>query len=148
MSHEPPADSQHDNDAASDWITRLQRPDVAPYWLSAIIESADDAIISKTLQGIIASWNKGAERVFGYKADEVIGRSILILIPPELQDELYDRLVEHYKDNPNVEVIVDRRTGPDRRRTSGAQLGGKRQIRDRRRSRVPGTFPSTDPPAA
>ena len=73
---------------------------------------------------------------------------IYCVVPPELQDELYDRLVEHYKDNPNVEVIVDRRTGPDRRRTSGAQLGGKRQIRDRRRSRVPGTFPSTDPPAA
>jgi hypothetical protein len=73
---------------------------------------------------------------------------IYCVVPPELKDELYERLVEHYKDNPNVEVIVDRRTGPDRRRTSGAQLGGKRQIRDRRRGRVPGTFPTTDPPAA
>jgi hypothetical protein len=73
---------------------------------------------------------------------------IYCVVPPELEDELYDRLVEHYKDNPNVEVIVDRRAGPDRRRTSGAQLGGKRQIRDRRRGRVPGTFPSTEPPAA
>ncbi len=73
---------------------------------------------------------------------------IYCVVPPELEDELYDRLVEHYKDNPNVEVIVDRRTGPDRRRTSGGALGGKRQIRDRRRGRVPGTFPPTDPPAA
>jgi hypothetical protein len=40
---------------------------------------------------------------------------IYCVIPPELKDELYDRLVEYYKDNPNVEVIVDRRSGPDRR---------------------------------
>ena len=45
---------------------------------------------------------------------------IYCVIPPELKDELYDRLVEYYKDNPNVEVIVDRRTGPDRRQ--GGQL--------------------------
>ena len=70
------------------------------------------------------------------------------MIPPELEDELYDRLVEHYKENPNVEVIVDRRTGPDRRRDGSSQPGGKRQIRDRRRTRVTGTFPATDAPAA
>ncbi len=73
---------------------------------------------------------------------------IYCVIPVEVADELFDKLTEYYKDNPNVEVIVDRRTGPDRRRTSGGALGGKRQIRDRRRGRVPGTFPSTDPPAA
>ena len=44
------------------------RSDLAPYWLSAIIESADDAIISKTLEGVITTWNKGAERIFGYTA--------------------------------------------------------------------------------
>ena len=71
------------------------------------------------------------------------------MIPPELKDELYERLVEHYKDNPNVEVIVDRRAGPDRRRQGESlEAGGKRQVRDRRRGRIPGTFPSTDPPAA
>ena len=69
---------------------------------------------------------------------------IYCVIPPELKDELFDRLVEHYKDNPNVEVIVDRRTGPDRRRNGDQLVGGKRQIRDRRRTRVPGTFPVTD----
>ena len=73
---------------------------------------------------------------------------IYCVVPPELKDELYNKLVEHYKDNPNVEVILDRRTGADRRRSSGSAPGGKRQIRDRRRGRVPGTFPSTDPPAA
>jgi hypothetical protein len=73
---------------------------------------------------------------------------IYCVVPPELKDELFDRLVEHYKDNPNVTVIVDRRTGPDRRSQGGQLQGGKRQIRDRRRGRVPGTFPSTEPPAA
>ena len=45
-------------------LTNLQSPELAPYWLSALIESADDAIISKTLEGVITSWNAGAERVF------------------------------------------------------------------------------------
>ena len=72
---------------------------------------------------------------------------IYCVIPPELKDELYDRLVEYYKDNPNVEVIVDRRTGPDRRQgRPSPEVKERRQTRDRRRGRVPGTFPSTDVP--
>jgi hypothetical protein len=71
---------------------------------------------------------------------------IYCVVPPEFEKELYDRLVEHYKDNPNVTVIVDRRTGPDRRSASAQFAGGKRQVRDRRRARVPGTFPATDAP--
>lgn len=70
---------------------------------------------------------------------------IFCVIPPELADTLFDKMVEHYKDNPNVTVIVDRRQGPDRR--AGKTYGGKRVERDRRRKRAPGTFPSTDPPA-
>jgi hypothetical protein len=70
---------------------------------------------------------------------------IYCVIPRELADELYDKMVEYYKDNPNVTVIIDRREGPDRRRgTHGG--GGKRLIRDRRRARPPGTFPETDAP--
>ena len=86
-------------------ITNLQSPELAPYWLSALIESADDAIISKTLEGIITSWNKGAERIFGYTAEEVIGKSITILIPEGHLDEepaILARLrtgerIEHYE---------------------------------------------------
>ena len=69
---------------------------------------------------------------------------IYCVIPPELADELYDKMVEYYKDNPNVTVIVDRRQGPDRRRGKPAgEYEDKRQIRDRRRRRIPGTFPET-----
>lgn len=72
---------------------------------------------------------------------------VYCVIPRELEAELYDKLVEHYRDNPNVEVIVDRRTGPERRR-SPRGAGGQRVTRDRRRARVPGSFLGTDPPDA
>ena len=68
---------------------------------------------------------------------------IYCVIPRELADDLYDKMVEYYKDNPNVTVILDRREGGDRR--SGKDYGGKREQRDRRRARVPGTFPETFP---
>jgi hypothetical protein len=71
---------------------------------------------------------------------------IYCVIPRELEDELFERMVEYYKDNPNVTVIVDRRDGPDRRSKRFAPTGGKREIRDRRRARAPGTFPSVDDP--
>ena len=73
------------------------------------------------------------------------------MIPPELADELYDKMVAYYKDNPNVTVIIDRRSGPDRRnrRGGGGDDGAREQrtIRDRRRQRVSGTFPETEAPA-
>ena len=89
-------------------------------YLAAIIDSSDDAIIGKTLDGIVRSWNRAAERLYGYAADEMIGRPIARIIPPELPDELpaiMTRLargehVEHYetirvaKDGRRVDVSV------------------------------------------
>jgi hypothetical protein len=69
---------------------------------------------------------------------------IYCVIPRDLADELYDKMVEYYAENPHVTVVVDRREGNERR--AGGAKGGKREIRDRRRARAPGTFPSTDAP--
>jgi hypothetical protein len=69
---------------------------------------------------------------------------IYCVIPQALADELYDKMVAYYKDDPNVTVIIDRREGPDRR--SGEEEGehkDQRVLRDRRQRRMPGTFPST-----
>jgi PAS domain S-box-containing protein len=86
-------------------LSERQRAEVAQSHLSAIITSSDDAIISKTLDGRITSWNGAAERIFGYHADEIIGKHISILIPPGRlmeEDEILERLkrgerIEHYE---------------------------------------------------
>src|SRR5881398_2925493 len=68
---------------------------------------------------------------------------IYCVIPPELADELYEKMVEYYKDNPNVTVIIDRRKEDRRRGQDPGEFREKREIRDRRRARIPGTFPET-----
>jgi hypothetical protein len=68
---------------------------------------------------------------------------IYSVVPEELAPELYDRLVEYYKDDPNVKVIIDRRKS-ERRARSSAEPSEQRERRDRRRSRVPGEFPPID----
>ncbi|HEX4275958.1 MAG TPA: PAS domain S-box protein, partial [Bryobacteraceae bacterium] len=70
--------------------------------LAAIVESSDDAIVSKTLDGIIRTWNRGAERLFDYTADEAIGQSITIIIPPDRLDEEFD-IVERLRQGERVE---------------------------------------------
>ena len=73
--------------------------------IASIVESSDDAIISKDLNGVITSWNNGAERIFGYLAEEVVGKPVTILIPPDRHDEeptILERIrrgeqVEHYE---------------------------------------------------
>ena len=83
----------------------LSRGQAAQALLAAIVESSDDAIISKTLEGVITSWNGGAERLFGYTSEEAIGRSITLIIPPDMQSEeavILSRLrrgerIDHYQ---------------------------------------------------
>ncbi len=88
----------------SNALTRKRSQD-AQFRYAAIVESSNDAIVSKTLGGIIVSWNAAAERLFGYSAEEAVGSPITILVPPELRDEeslLVERLrmggrVEHFE---------------------------------------------------
>jgi PAS domain S-box-containing protein len=68
-------------------VSEHRRAELVSRRLISIVESSDDAIISKDLNGIIATWNKGAERLFGYFAEEVVGKPITIVIPPERRDE-------------------------------------------------------------
>lgn len=80
----------------------LRDPIAAELWLSAIIESADDAIISKRLDGIITSWNKGAEIIFGYSAAEMIGEPIAKLFPSDRLDE-ETQIIEKIKRGEKIE---------------------------------------------
>jgi PAS domain S-box-containing protein len=86
-------------------ITEQKRVSELQERLAAIVESSDDAILSKDLNGIIRSWNRGAERIFGYKAEEIVGKHISTLAAPERVDELpniLDRIrlgerIDHYE---------------------------------------------------
>ena len=62
--------------------------DVERAWLAAIVESSEDAIVSKTLEGVITSWNAAAERLYGYKAEEMVGRHISSIVPEDLHTQL------------------------------------------------------------
>ncbi len=121
-------------------------PDAALH-LAALVESSEDAIVAKDLDGIVTSWNSGAERVFGYSADEIVGRSITLLIPDERVDEesmVLERIrrgdrVEHFdtirrrKDGSLVDISLT--VSPIRDRT-GRIIGASkiaRDISDRRR---------------
>ena len=64
-------------------ITECKRAEVAQARLAAIVHSSDDAVIGESLDGIVTSWNRGTERIFGYAADEVVGRPFSTLAPPD-----------------------------------------------------------------
>ena len=86
-------------------VSEARAAELAVARLAAIVEHSDDAIISKDLHGIITTWNKGAERIFGYTAEEAVGKLITMLMPPERQDEEQDilgrirrgELVDHFR---------------------------------------------------
>ncbi|MGB6487146.1 MAG: PAS domain S-box protein [Steroidobacteraceae bacterium] len=116
--------------------------------LAAIVESSDDAIVSKTLDGIVTSWNPAAARLFGYQADEIIGRPITTIIPLELHAEAVEILarlrrgerIDHYeterlaKDGRHIEVAL---TISPIRDGKGVIIGASKIARDitqRRRS--------------
>ncbi|MEO8314709.1 MAG: PAS domain S-box protein [Pseudomonadota bacterium] len=101
-------------------ITERRRAEETTRRFAAIVESTDDAITSKDLQGIITGWNRGAEKVFGYPASEAVGRPMLMLFPPERRDEepaIIERVgrgesVDHFetvrlrKDGARIDVSV------------------------------------------
>jgi PAS domain S-box-containing protein len=109
--------------------------------LAAIVESSDDAIISKNLDGTVSAWNRGAEKVFGYPAAEIVGRSMLVLLPSERIDEELDILacikrgesVENFetvrvrKDGTNIDVSL---TISPIRDGNGAIVGASKIARD------------------
>jgi PAS domain S-box-containing protein len=109
--------------------------------LAAIVDSSDDAIVSKTLDGTISAWNRGAEKVFGYSAAEIVGKPMLVLLPPERIDEESGILahirsgerVDHFetvrvrKDGTRIDVSVT--ISPIRDR-NGAIVGVSKVARD------------------
>lgn len=70
---------------SEDAVVRIDTADEARSRLAAIVQSSDDAIVAKDLNGIVTSWNSSAERIFGYKEQEIVGKPISLIIPPELQ---------------------------------------------------------------
>lgn len=94
-------------------ITERQRAEKSIAHLAAIVESSNDAIISKDLNGVITSWNKGAENLFGYTAEEAISQSITLLIPPEQIDE-ESRILERVRRGEKVILYETVRQRKDR----------------------------------
>ena len=129
-------------------LTDRKRSDEYHERLASIVQSSDDAIISKDLNGIITSWNRGAERLFGYSADEVVRRSVTILIPPDRISEepsILERLrrgerIDHYetvrrrKDGSLVDIslTVSPVHGADGRIIGASKIA--RDITDRKRA--------------
>ena len=122
-------------------ITALRENEERLRWLASIVESSDDAIVSKNLDGVITSWNKGAERVFGYAAEEAIGQPITIVIPQDRQDEertILTRIrrgerIDHFetvRQRKDGSLIVVSLTVSPVRSASGEIVGASKIARD------------------
>ena len=107
-----PAGGQRASVGTSD-VTERKRSQEARARLAAIVESSDDAIIGETLEGIITTWNSGAERLYGFSADEVIGKSITVTVPPDRMSELtnYMALVRKGERVDHLETVRLRKDG-------------------------------------
>ncbi|HET7226075.1 MAG TPA: PAS domain S-box protein [Candidatus Eisenbacteria bacterium] len=81
---------------------------------SAVVQSSEDAIVTKTLDGIVTSWNKAAERVFGYSAEEMVGRHLSILLPPDRPDEIR-HILERLRRGERIQQLETRRRRKDGR---------------------------------
>jgi PAS domain S-box-containing protein len=88
--------------AANVEIERRRQAERAEDLLAAIVTSSSDAIVSKDLNGVIATWNQGAQRLFGYTAEEIVGKPVTLLIPAELQDE-EPRILERIRRGERIE---------------------------------------------
>jgi len=95
-------------------VTERERAQELRQVLAAIVEWSDDAIIAKTLDGTITSWNQGAERIFGYKAAEIIGRHTSVLMPPEHAEDM-DHILERIRRGERVDHFETRRRTKDGR---------------------------------
>src|SRR5581483_2854584 len=98
-------------------IAQRQQGEEASARLAAIVESSADAIIGETLEGNITSWNKSAERMFGYSAGEVIGRPISILIPPDRADEM-SRILSKIRRGEHIDLLETDRVSKTGRRVT------------------------------
>jgi PAS domain S-box-containing protein len=83
-------------------VTEARRAVEARLHLAAIVESSDDAVISESLDGLIVSWNRGAERIYGYTAEEIVGQPLSLLVPADHPDEL-PALLERLKRDERIE---------------------------------------------
>ena len=137
----PAPRSSHPSSKADQAPSKDLDADAARFLLAAIVESSEDAIVSKTLDGVITSWNQGAERLFGYTAEEAIGKHMSILVCPGRENDvpnILDRIkrgerVEHYeaqrctKDGRQITVSL---TVSPIRSAAGQIIGASKIARD------------------
>jgi PAS domain S-box-containing protein len=122
-------------------VTERKRAEETRALLAAIVESSEDAIVSKTLDGTIRSWNSGAERLFGYTREEAVGKSITLIVPPELLDE-ESRILERLERGERIDTLETVRVTKQNRRvevsltispvrdSSGRVIGASKIARD------------------